>query len=258
MRTEVIRDTRLLDALEYIDDAYIASAARYKMKYAPASADEPKITWRTPLKHIKIYIALAASLLLLAMASPLVSFFTYVVSNFTAGAGSGTESSEILNTELTEPLETTQSTDTDSIESTQSLDTEPTYTQPVFQYVITREEFDEMTEAWKRFRNRETAYIEKNYEHVTYWYPCQGWTCVYKKETDYVVYCRHNSECWYGEMTIAGYLFKLPHMEEIWVYMDKNFYSISEAYNNGILSEEDIRELAEIHHEHLYGENRFG
>ena len=104
MRTEVIRDTRLLDALEYIDDAYIASAARYKMKYAPASADEPKITWRTPLKHSKIYIALAASLLLLAMASPLVSFFTYVVSNFTAGAGSGMESSEMLNTE---PIETT-------------------------------------------------------------------------------------------------------------------------------------------------------
>ncbi len=99
MRTEVIRDTRLLDALEYIDDAYIASAARYKMKYAPASADEPKITWRTPLKHSKIYVALAASLLLLAMASPLVSFFTYVVSNFTAGAGSGTaeENSGIID-----------------------------------------------------------------------------------------------------------------------------------------------------------------
>jgi hypothetical protein len=87
------------------------------MKYAPASADEPKITWRTPLKHSKIYIALAASLLLLAMASPLVSFFTYVVSNFTAGAGGSSEPEIVLTTD-TEPEINTLETENNIAEDT--------------------------------------------------------------------------------------------------------------------------------------------
>ena len=101
MRTEVLRDTRLLDALEYIDDEYIASAARYKMKYAE-QVHEHKITWRTPLRHWKQIVALAACLLLLSVASPLVSYISEAIRAFNAGAGSGTESSEVLNTELIE------------------------------------------------------------------------------------------------------------------------------------------------------------
>ena len=115
-----------------------------------------------------------------------------------------------------------------------------------------------MTAAWKIFRNRENAYIVKEYKWFTYWYPCSTAACVYKKEADVVVFCKHSAMTWYGEMTVAGYLFKLPSMEEIWVYKNKEFYSLSQAYELEILDEEDIKELSEIHHEHLYGENRFG
>ena len=237
MRTEVIRDTRLLDALEYIDDAYIASAARYKMKYAPASADEPKITWRTPLKHIKIYIALAASLLLLGMASPLVSFFTYVVSNFTAGAGSGT---------------------TGYLESIDSETTESTENNISYKHVLTQEEYDEMNAAWKKFHRNENINIVRSLDEFTYYYPCQGFVCIYMKKDDLVVFTVHTSTDIYDEMTVAGYLFKLPNAEKIWVYKDQNYYSLTKAYNSGILSTDDIRELSEIHYEHRYGENKYG
>ncbi len=87
--TTTITDRRLLAALDYIDQKYIDDVFSI-IKEPEADTPVPVRSWRTPLKHSKIYIALVASLLLLAMASPLVSFFTYVVSNFTAGAGSGT------------------------------------------------------------------------------------------------------------------------------------------------------------------------
>ena len=257
MNEKALNNLKLLDALEYIDDEYIASAARFRMNYEPTPATPPKMTWRTPLKHWRQFVALAACILLLSIASPLVSYIAEVISNFNAGAGSGT-TEELNTTEYTDPVETEQSFTTESIETEQPIDTTAEHTRIPYQYVVSREEFDEMTQAWKIFRNNERAYIEKKYEDFTYWYPCSGGACVYKKEAEMVVFCWHNDEGWYGEMTVAGCLFKLPHMEDIWVYKNKEFYSLSQAYELGILNEEDIKELSEIHHEHLYGENRFG
>jgi len=165
--------------------------------------------------------------------------------NTDAGAGGGT----------TESLEITNA---DPIETEQTIDTTVEHTQIPYQYVLSREEFDEMTEAWKIFRNSESAYITRTYEEFSYYYPCQGFTCVYLKKQDFVVFCNHIGATLYGELSVAGYLFKLPSMEKIWVYKNKEFYSLSQAYELRILDEEDIKELSEIHHEHLFGENRFG
>jgi hypothetical protein len=251
------KDVRLLEALDYIDRDLVGEVA-VKLRFDDASSltEEPVITWRTPFKHWKSLAALAACILLLSIASPLVSYIAEVISNFNAGAGSGT--TEELNTEYTEPIETNQALTTESIETEQPINTTSEETRMPFQYVVSREEFDEMTAAWKIFRNNQKHYIVPEYKWFTYWYPCSGGACVYKKEADVIVFCIHNNELWYVEMTVAGYLFKLPSREEIWVYKDKDFYSLNKAYELGILDEEDIKELSEIHHEHLYGENRFG
>ena len=256
----VFKDTRLLEALDYIDRDLIAEVINDIKTPDMSEAYVPGK--RSVLKHWRQFVAAAAVLILLSMATPAANFITRMIRDFRAAAGSiATESSELLNTEITEPLE--EITDelyenTEELEITASLDTDPIYTEPVYQYVITREEFDEMNAAWKKFRGSESVNIEKKYEDVTYWYPCSGMTCIYKKEADVIVFCRHSVMCWYGEMTVAGYLFKLPYMEEIWVYNGNTFYSLNEAYSESILTEEDIKELSEIHHEHLYGENRFG
>ena len=253
----IVRKKQMLEALDYIDDDLIAGTLRkIKPETFANISEQPQMTWRTPLKHWRQFAALAACILLLSMASPLVSYIAQVISNFNAGAGSGT--TEELNTEYTEPIETNQALTTESIETEQPTNTTSEETRMPFQYVVSREEFDEMTAAWKIFRNSESAYITRTYEEFSYYYPCQGFNCIYKKEIDVVVFCKHSAMCWYGEITVAGYLFKLPSMEEIWVYKDKDFYSLNKAYELGILDEEDIKELSEIHHEHLYGENRFG
>ena len=78
------------------------------------------------------------------------------------------------------------------------------------------------------------------------------------KKDDLLVFCIHSSVTLYGEMTVAGCLFTLPQMEEIWVYKDKEFLSLTQAYNSGLLNENEIKELSEIHYEHLYSENKYG
>ena len=47
---EEFRKRRLLDALEYIDAEYIASAARYKMKIKPYASEPPVQTVGGSLK----------------------------------------------------------------------------------------------------------------------------------------------------------------------------------------------------------------
>ena len=225
IKESAITDRRLLAALDYIDQKYIDDV--FSILKEPEAAGEPeKMTWKTPFKHWKPLVALAACILLLSIASPLVSYIAQVISNFNAGAGSGT---------------------TESLEDDQ-----------FFKQMLTQEEYDEMNAAWKKYHGNENRNIVKSLDEFTYYYPCQGFVCIYMKKDDLVVFTIHTPTCIYDEMTVAGYLFKLPNAEEIWVYKNQNYYSLTEAYNSGILSKEDIRELSEIHYEHRYGENKYG
>ncbi len=81
-----LRKRRMLEALDYIDDDIISSTVK-KIKPEDCCADDPVITWRTPLKHWKRYLALMASLLLLSIASPLFNYVAVVIGNLNAGAG---------------------------------------------------------------------------------------------------------------------------------------------------------------------------
>ena len=88
-KESTITDRRLLAALDYIDQKYIDDV--FSILKEPEAAGEPeKMTWRTPLKHWRQFAALAACILLLSIASPLVNYIAEVISNFNAGAGSGT------------------------------------------------------------------------------------------------------------------------------------------------------------------------
>lgn len=224
-KENAITDRRLLAALDYIDQKYIDDV--FNIIKEPEAAGEPeKMTWRTPFKHWKQLAALAACILLLSVASPLVSYIAEVIRDFNAGAGSGT---------------------TESLEDDQ-----------FFKQMLTEEEYDEMNAAWKKFHGNENINIVKSLNEFTYYYPCQGFVCIYMKKEDLVVFTIHTPTDIYDEITVAGYLFKLPNAEEIWVYKDQNYYSLTKAYSYGILSKEDIRQLSEIHYEHRYGENKYG
>lgn len=91
MMEDAFTKRRLLDAIEYIDDKYIASAARYKMKIKPHSSEPPVQTVGGSLKkYWRQYLALAACLLIVALASPLFILVAQNITSLLAGAGSGT------------------------------------------------------------------------------------------------------------------------------------------------------------------------
>ena len=99
-KENTITDRRLLAALDYIDQKYIDDV--FDIIKEPEAAGEPeKMTWRTPLKHWRQFVALAACILLLSIASPLVSYIAEVIRDFNAGAGSGT-TEEIMDSESKE------------------------------------------------------------------------------------------------------------------------------------------------------------
>ena len=99
-----ITDRRLLAALDYIDQKYIDDV--FSILKEPEAAGEPeKMTWRTPFKHWRQFAALAACILLLSIASPLVNYIAEVISNFNAGAGSGTTEATTQAGEESSPKE---------------------------------------------------------------------------------------------------------------------------------------------------------
>lgn len=119
------KDTRLLEALDYIDQDLIGEVAvKLRFEESAVLTEEPVITWRTPFKHWKRMLATVACLLLLSAAFPVLN---YAVQRFGTGiwegnAGAGTEGLEVPTPTETEVLETEP-------EMTQTLETEPTTTE---------------------------------------------------------------------------------------------------------------------------------
>ncbi len=243
-KERVITDRRLLAALDYIDQKYIDDVFSI-IKEPSADTAEPVRTWRTPFKHWKQIVALAACLILLSAASPLANFISQAVSNFRAGAGSGTtESSEILNTE--------------SIETTNLIEE----TSPFFwMYTpelesLTQEQVDECNQAWR-------LKVCGTLEDYIASYP-EGKE--QKAEKDYyetMFISTEKSRPYLGTFNgaivsagildsmeetiikVAGYVISFPTSAGISAYKDGEICSIKTAYEKGWLTDDNIRVISE-------------
>lgn len=81
------KDTRLLEALDYIDQDLIGKVAvKLKFEESAVLTEEPVMTWRTPFKHWKRMLATVACLLLLSAAFPVLN---YAVQRFGTGIWEG-------------------------------------------------------------------------------------------------------------------------------------------------------------------------
>ncbi len=235
MRTEAFRDTRLLDALEYIDDEYIASAARYKMKYTEET-HEHKMTWRTPFKHWKQFVALAACLILLSVASPLANFISQAVSNFRAGAGSGSVDS-----------------------TTQTIEEE---TNPFFwMYTpelepLTQEQVDECNRAYRlkcfgtleeyiaTYPEEKKQYAEENYYDLVFIVPHRG--APYLGTFNGAIVSVWTSDAMESvEIVIGNYVMYFPTASGILVYKEGEICDIVSAYEKGWLTDDNIKTISE-------------
>lgn len=213
---------RLLEVIELLDSKYIEEM--FDDLKVPQRQEEPKITWRSPLKHWKRLAALAACVLLFSLVIPLFGYVGNLIADFAAGHAGTTEDLPYL---------------------VYSPDVEP----------LSQELMDEMNEKYiqcflKMSKEELIAEYGENYveelDHLWlfgYWDP--SCTAYYGTFGDCIVVATVNST--YGDDTIiiAGY----EIIEHTYVYHcpTKTMYQIDAAYAMGLIDNDDIELIPERH-----------
>ena len=231
-RTVVMKDRRLIEALDYIDDEYIASAALYKMRaYAESARPPAQTAGQSIKKYWKQLAALAACLILLAFASPVFNKVAEIITSFAAGWGSG----------MTEEI--SERSDTEEVPYLQfSPDLEP----------ISQELVEEINDAFIPFfldmtkdellailgENAEEKYnkrwrVIRNYDLFSPYYGTFGDCIIFGMFAD------GDGSKW-SFVEIEGYEFD----RFTYVYVNKELYYLDEAYEKGLLSDVNISLLS--------------
>ena len=229
MTNEVFRDKRLLGALDYIDERFIAEVTESYTFEAPGEYKRDK---KTVFRAYRQFAALAACLLLLSAAIPVLN---YAVQRFgtgtwdgNAGAGSATQdiSNDIIDfSELTEDI-----------------------TGKYYNYVLTEEDYNELNNAWYKQYNK---YFADSLEECNYWLSL-GDNHFYGKYGEALVIMLVPMLDGGRFYDVGDYRFFTDNV--IIVVYNQTEYSLDEAADMNIFSEEDIMYLAKYHTE-LYGEN---
>ncbi|MBQ3227203.1 MAG: hypothetical protein IJB43_01335 [Clostridia bacterium] len=113
MNAEIrFKDKRILEALEYIDEEYIDDV--FDVLKEPDMTQKVRVK-RSPFRHWKQYLALAACLILLAFATPIFGYVAEFIGSFAAGIGdhtSGITEDSDLGEETFNDIESTENEQT--------------------------------------------------------------------------------------------------------------------------------------------------
>ncbi|MBO5702362.1 MAG: hypothetical protein J6S71_07975 [Clostridia bacterium] len=217
------RDTRLIEAFEYIDPKYINEVGA-TLKLRSVYSKEEEHTKPTLRAHVKQLATLAACVLLLSLAFPFFGYVGNLIADFAAGHAGTTEELPYL---------------------VYSPDVEP----------LSQELMDEMNEKYiqcflKMSKEELIAEFGENYveelDHLRLfgkWEPCH--TAYYGTFGDCIVVAQVNSP--YGDSTIiiAGY--EIIEHTYVYHYPTKTMYQIAVAYAMGLLDNDDIELIPERH-----------
>lgn len=171
-RSIIMKDRRLIEALDYIDDEYIASAALYKMRsYAESTRPLAHTAGQSVKKHWKHYLGFVACLLVLALATPLFGYLPEIINSIAASWGEGGETIDLSDT----------TTEHDSIETVYNIQTTKSYD---YTYIPESEELHEtvITPNYLKFvSDIESISEDKMLEIRKSWYETQWnhWFDVY-------------------------------------------------------------------------------
>ena len=219
-RAIIMKDRRLIEALDYIDDEYIASAALYKMRaYAESTRPLAQTAGQSVKKHWKHYLGFVACLLVLALATPLFTHLPEIINSFAAGWGEGSEYSE---TEIELCLAN------------------------VDYSIFTQEFLDEINAAWKEFRGKDEVLFE-DLEAVKY----QGHKRYLGTYNGYMIFTYDLTKNIHGN----GYFCYVADLGlltvEAFAYKDAKFITLVELYESGNISYLDLCKIFDKSYEML-------
>ena len=193
------------------------------------------MTWRTPLKHWRQFVALAACILLLSIASPLVNYIAEVISNFNAGAGSGTTEATTQAVEESSPFFWMY-----------TPELEP----------LTQEQVDACNQAWRlklcgtledyiaSYPEGKEQKAEKDY-YETMFISTEESRPYLGTFNGAIVTAGIRESMEETIIQIAGYTISFPTSAGISVYKDGELCSIKTAYEKGWLTGDNIRVISE-------------
>ena len=283
-RAIIMKDRRLIEALDYIDDEYIASAALYKMRaYAESARPLAQTAGQSVKKHWKHYLGFVACILVLALATPMFTRLPEIISSFAAGWGEGTtEKTEVVTHKYEEDVTHKYEYDTDTSIYVESSVTTQKYTEteeevqwwnPGFWYLeydgiepLTEDQTLDIRKRWAEiwydrvlnFRYKE--YIGHYGEEVA-----QAMALEKAQEISAEYYNVLFNEYYYDEYAYLGIvngcvIFRDTNPGAImrvqlgdvkfddhlfFLFKDGDFYWVSTAYKKGWLTDEDINTILE-------------
>ena len=216
MTEKHIEDKRLLGALDYIDEKFIAEVTEgYKIFEEPAGTVSVRRTLKITFRQ---FAALVACLLLLSAAFPIVNYVVGVINSYASGRESTSE-----NTNLTEASE---------YDEELASDFDPNV-------IITEADLDMINIAMS-----ENAGLEVNIATVEEFL---AWHIVYGKCGNSLIFAFPAQITTSSYIIIGNYLFYYPDAHALMVVHDAKLYSLYEAYSAGLLTYGDIIALSEYH-----------
>lgn len=253
-RAIIMKDRRLIEALDYIDDEYIASAALYKMRaYAESTRPLAQTAGQSIKKHWKHYLGFVACLLVLALATPLFGYLPEIINSFAAGWGEGTE--EVTDENgipytypmFVDDLEELLPNEMLAIEGLfYKLNYDDLYNDFYRTYLYNLELGKDISFNAEAASERAKTYAERK-RHRFFNEMYYGSYRYYGKINDCVILVCVGADTLYWIIDVAGYKFAFPSSSTIYVIKDNVIYDIKEAYDLGYLTNEQIGLLAERH-----------
>jgi hypothetical protein len=221
-----MKDRRLIEALDYIDDEYIASAALYKMcadaeKHAPIA----KTAGESLKKHWKHYLGFVACLLVLALAAPLFGYLPEIINSFAAGWGEGSE---------TLKGDETTNQDTDNYEESALLDNNRF--EDYYPIQLSEQEKHNIEEAYYNTFTRGFRWFNESGDRLEEYLNMR----YLGKFNEKIILCQYTASCVATKRNIAGYVFFVPKGTQLLLYDNGEFWDLNDAYVRGMVTKEDI------------------
>ena len=242
-------------ALSHLDDAYLEEAARGKMR-----ADEKNGRKRAfSLPRRILLIAAAAVLTLAAIALPIAALTTRKQEPASPPYVGTTDQNAKTETTTVNP-ETTP-TDAPSPKKTEvtpggSDTTLPplimcvamaTHINEIYNNLMTDDEKRDLEAFLKEYYSNERIFVDYIDPSVIVPDDSMPFLCCYGKINGCVVWFQDTILPAVGRFDVAGYTFRHPSLFFIKVYRDGGVYDLQKAYETGLLTEQNIADLADIH-----------
>ena len=225
--TQMQDKRRLLEMIEYLDSRYIEEM--FDDLKIPERQTELTTAKRSKIKHLRYLIPLAACILLLSIASPLVSYVAEVISNFNAGAGSGT--SESTETEEVPYLQFSPDLEPISAELAEEIN------EAFIVFYLDGITKDELMSKWgdeAEQKYNQIWRVIRNYDFLSPYYGTFSGCVVFETIPD-------GYPTGWQKVTVAGYEFN----KHIYVYKNNEIYFLDQAYEIGLVNDEDIEKMFE-------------